>query len=258
MTTFVSALEHEDLLGMIDVTLPEEVGVLRAAVDAATTDAKRIGLVSADFNTSGVQGIDIAVDDLTLDTNFLEGGLAEVSVTGGRLSASFDPTAFPFGDKVRALLNNPTPGQVAADLGASDPPQLLMTVERDGRWYISIEYTAAEYVRRAAHLDEPGPVTRTPVGFDSPQRCSRSARSARPSTAATNCAVTTERSVVSACSYSPAGSRACHRSRWCNQVASGMCRRSAPSWRRRPPACTTWSMGRVCSIPRSGSSSTAR
>ena len=170
MTTFVSALEHEDLLGMIDVTLPEEVGVLRAAVDAATTDAKRIGLVSADFNTSGVQGIDIAVDDLTLDTNFLEGGLAEVSVTGGRLSASFDPTAFPFGDKVRALLNNPTPGQVAADLGASDPPQLLMTVERDGRWYISIEYTAAEYVRRAAHLDEPGPVTRTPVGFDSPQQ----------------------------------------------------------------------------------------
>lgn len=170
VTTFVSALEHEDLLGMIDVTLPEEVGALHAAVDSATADAKRIGLVSTGFNASGVQGIDIAVDDLTLDTNFLEGGVAEVSVTGGRLSASFDPTAFPFGDKVRALLGSSSPGQAATDLGASDPPQLLMTVERDGRWYVSVEYTAAEYVRRAAHLDEPGPVTRTPVGFDSPQQ----------------------------------------------------------------------------------------
>ncbi|MEO8266527.1 MAG: hypothetical protein ABI706_13590 [Ilumatobacteraceae bacterium] len=170
VTTFVSALEHEDLLGMIDVTLPEEVGVLRAAVDTASSDAKRIGLVSTDFNASGVKGIDISVDDLTLDTNFLEGGLAEVSVTGGRLSASFDPTAFPFGDKLRALLGSPSPGQVEADLGTSDTAQLLMTVERDGRWYVSIEYTVAEYVRRAAHLDEPGPVARTPVGFDSPQQ----------------------------------------------------------------------------------------
>ena len=43
VTTFVSAMEHEDLLGMIDVTLPEEVSVLRGAVDSATSDAKRVG-----------------------------------------------------------------------------------------------------------------------------------------------------------------------------------------------------------------------
>ena len=35
VTTFVSAMEHEDLLGMIDVTLPGEVVVLRGAVDSA-------------------------------------------------------------------------------------------------------------------------------------------------------------------------------------------------------------------------------
>jgi hypothetical protein len=171
VTTFVSALEHEDLLGMIDVTLPEEVGALRAAVDTATSDAKRIGLVSTDFNADGIQGVDVSVDDLTLDTNFLEGGLAAVTVTGGRVSASFDPTAFPFGEKVRALLGSSSPGQVVwTDLGTGDPAKLLMTVERDGRWYVSVEYTIAEYVRRAAHLDQPGPVTRTPVGFDSPQQ----------------------------------------------------------------------------------------
>ncbi len=170
VTTFVSAMEHEDLLGMIDVTLPEEVSVLHAAVDSATGDAKRIGLVSPDFNADGVKGIDISVDDLTLDTNFLEGGLAEVSVTGGRFSASFDPTAFPFGEKVRALLGSTTPGTAVGDISQSTTPYVLMTVERDGRWYISVEYTVAEYLRRATHLDEPGPVSRTPVGFDSPQQ----------------------------------------------------------------------------------------
>ena len=44
-----------------------------------------------------------------------------------------------------------------------------MTVERDGRWYVSVEYTVAEYVRRAAGWEIPAPVTRTPVGFDSPE-----------------------------------------------------------------------------------------
>jgi hypothetical protein len=169
VSAFVSALDHEDVLGMIDVTVPQEVDALHAAFDSATSDAKRIGLVAGDFDMGGVKGIDITVDDLTLDTNFLEGGLAAVTVTGGRLSASFDPTTFPFGDKMRALLASPSPGQIATDLGTGDPGQLLMTVEHEGRWYVSVEYTIAEYVRRAAHLDEPGPVTRTPVGFDSPQ-----------------------------------------------------------------------------------------
>lgn len=170
VTTFVSAIEQEDVLGMIDVTLPEEVGVLRGAVDSITSDAKRIDLLGDDFDTSGVQGIDISFDDLALDTNYLEGGMATVTATSGTVSASFDPKAFPFGDKVRDLLDDSQQASTAsASLGASDPPALLMTLERDGRWYVSIEYTIAEYVRQAAGWEVPGPVTRTPVGFASPE-----------------------------------------------------------------------------------------
>jgi hypothetical protein len=43
-----------------------------------------------------------------------------------------------------------------------------MTVERGGRWYVSLEYTIAEYVRHAAGWEIDGAVSRTPVGFDSP------------------------------------------------------------------------------------------
>lgn len=168
--TFVSAMGHEDILGMIDVTLPVEVDALRAAADSISSDAKRIGLLADDFNTSGVQGLDLGVDDLVLETNYLEGGLATVTATGGMFTASFDPQAFRFGEQVRAWLDAGQPVDTnVIDLALSDPNPLVMTVERDGRWYVSLEYTIAEYVRRANGWDIPGPVTRAPVGFDSPE-----------------------------------------------------------------------------------------
>ncbi len=170
VTAFVSAAEHEDLLGMIDVTLPDEVAVLRAAVDSVVGDAKRIDVLDAGFDSSGIQGVDISVDDLALDTNFYEGGLASVRATNGTLAMSFDPQAFPFGQKLRSLLTGAQDSITASvQLGSSDPIAQLMTVERDGRWYVSVEYTIAEYVRLAAGWDVPGPVARAPIGFDSPE-----------------------------------------------------------------------------------------
>jgi hypothetical protein len=166
--TFVSAMDNQDILGMIDVTLPVEVDALRAAADSISSEAKRIGVLADDFNTSGVQGLDLGVDDLVLETNYLEGGLATVTATSGMFTASFDPQAFRFGEQLRALLDAGQPVDTdVIDLALSDPRALVMTVERDGRWYVSLEYTIAEYVRRAAGWDIPGPVTRAPVGFDS-------------------------------------------------------------------------------------------
>ncbi len=168
VTTFVSAMENEDVLGMIDVTLPEEVGALRGAVDSITSDAKRVDLLGDDFDTGGVQGVDISIDDLALETNFFEGGLAAVTATSGTISATFDPLVFQFGDKARELLGDGDGASTAtADLATTDAS--VMTVERDGRWYVSLEYTLAEFIRQANGWEVPGPVSRTPVGFDSPE-----------------------------------------------------------------------------------------
>jgi hypothetical protein len=167
--TFASAVEHEDLLGAIDMTLPEEVGELRAAVDSITSDATRVGLLAGGFDASGVQGVDVSVDDLALDTEFLDGGLAKVTATGGTVNATFDPQVFPFGDKVRAVLGSDLHMSTASHtLGSADSMSSVMTVERSGRWYVSLEYTIAEYVRQAAGWEIAGAVSRTPVGFDSP------------------------------------------------------------------------------------------
>ncbi|MEP7046291.1 MAG: hypothetical protein ABI949_06425 [Ilumatobacteraceae bacterium] len=171
VSTFVSAVEHEDVLGVIDVTMPEEVGALRSALDSTTADAKRVDLLSDDFNANGVKGVDVSVDDLALDTEFLEGGLAVVTATSGTVNVSFDPRAFPFGDKVRALIGDSAVGGTAStSLGNTGTRALLVTVQRDGRWYVSLEYTVAEYIRRASGWEMPGAVSRTPVGFDSPEQ----------------------------------------------------------------------------------------
>ena len=169
VTDFVSAAEHEDVLGMIDMTLPEEVATLRAAIDSIVADAKRIDVLDTGFDSSGVKGIDISVNDLVLDTNFYEGGLASVRATGGTFGLAFDPQVFPFGQKLRSALPDAQSSTSSVQLGGSDQIAQLMTVQRDGRWYVSIEYTIAEYVRLAAKWDVPGPVTRAPIGFDSPE-----------------------------------------------------------------------------------------
>jgi hypothetical protein len=175
VTTFVSAIDHSDVLGMIDVTLPEEVGVLRDAVDSTTSDAKRLELLGNDFDASGIKGVGMSFKDLRLETNYLDGGLATVTATGGTFDLSFDPKTFPFGAKVRALLTDGQASNRAKDLGtATNPPALLMTVERDGRWYVSLEYTIAEYIRRSAGLDLPDAVTRSPIGSDSPEGAANS------------------------------------------------------------------------------------
>lgn len=170
VTAFVSALEHEDILGMIGVTLPEEVSALRAAVDSISADAKRVDLLGDDFDAAGVKGLDVSVDGLALDANFFEGGLAAVSATAGTINASFDPKVFPFGDQLRAALDDSSEGgSLVVAFGDTDKAFEVMTVERDGRWYVSVEYTLAEYVRQLNGWEVPGPVSRTPVGFDSPE-----------------------------------------------------------------------------------------
>jgi hypothetical protein len=167
--TFASAMDHEDVLGMIDVTLPEEVSALRAAVDSITSDAKRVGLLADSFDAGDVDGLDISVDDLALETNFLEGGLAAVTVTSGTVNASFDPKTFSFGNELRLLIGDDSQTvATTASIANPDSPVAVMTVERDGRWYVSVEYTLAELIRQSNGWEVPGPVTRSPVGFDTP------------------------------------------------------------------------------------------
>jgi hypothetical protein len=167
---FSEALEREDVLGMIDVTVPEEVTALRAVLDDATKEVERVGILDESFSLEAVAGIDVAVPGLTLTTENLDTDLAVVTATGGTLDATFDPASFPLGSIVRDVVGDELAvTQLSHPLAGSDPSVMLATVARDGRWYVSLGFTVAEYARLATGAEFPPPVAIERVGSESPE-----------------------------------------------------------------------------------------
>jgi hypothetical protein len=167
---FVDALEREDVLGMIDVALPEELSTLRAIFEDATTEVERIGLLDEAFSLAAVEGIDVTIPGLTLTTEHLDTDLAVVSATAGTVDATFDPALFPLGSVIREVLGDELAARnLSHSLAGADPSVMLATVARDGRWYVSLGFTVAEYARRAAGAAFPAPIAIARVGLDSPE-----------------------------------------------------------------------------------------
>ena len=114
-------------------------------------------------------GLDVSFADVDLVTESLDDGLAVVTLAGGSASWTFDPAAFPLGADLRdALADELAVTTDAASFAELDEPLRLATVERDGRWYVSVSYTVAEYARRASGLELPA-TPLTAVGADSPE-----------------------------------------------------------------------------------------
>jgi hypothetical protein len=166
---FVAATADEDILGMIDALDPAEVPAARRATERGRADAVEADLVSEGFSLDGLDGLDVAFADLDLVTESLDDGLAVVTIAGGSASWTFDPAAFPLGADLReALAGELAVTTDAASFAELDEPLQLATVERDGRWYVSVSYTVAEYARRASGLELPA-TPLTAVGADSPE-----------------------------------------------------------------------------------------
>ncbi len=164
---FADALAAEDLLGMIDVTLPEEVGALRVAFDDAMREAKRLDLLDESFALDHVAGVDVVIDGLELTTEALAPDLVAVSPSAGSWSATFDQSAFAFGDSLRGsdLLAS------GSGTGGSliDSQARLVTVERDGKWFVSLGMSVAEAIRVNAGAEPPSSLGVLTEGSPTPE-----------------------------------------------------------------------------------------
>ena len=147
-----AAVSHEDALAAADVLAPEEVRSLSGTVDLAAKKAQELAL--AENASAPLTGLDLSVDGLNLSTESLADGYAKVTVAGGTISARTDNGRFsPL--MQRALRNSKNSSAQAdlATLGRDEGlPTFVMTVQRDGHWYVSAAYTALEYIRVANHL----------------------------------------------------------------------------------------------------------
>ncbi len=167
----LSAMENEDVLGMMDVLLPGERETLKDPLVELTDELSRIEVLSADASLADVAGVDIELHDeqVKVDrTNVDDIVNLEISARG---TGTIDGERLPLGDLVKD--NLPDDADLS-DLDASgDPDEELETfpitaVEQDGRWYLSIFHSVAENARRTAEepVDIPAEGV-TPAGGDS-------------------------------------------------------------------------------------------
>ncbi len=166
----MASVEAEDVLGALDTMLPEEIAAFRHSLDDVKSEATRVGLLDEKLSFSGVAGLDIKAEGLQLVTEELGDKLAIVRATGGTMTTSIDPATFAFGRPLMDIVGDQLKPTTAVTDFARDSV-FLATVERDGRWYVSLTYSAAEALRRQSSepLNVPPSRTDPAEGFETPE-----------------------------------------------------------------------------------------
>lgn len=145
----VSAVASEDVLGALEALAPAERTGLADRLRDFAGELGRLGVLAGGLDLGRVAGADVQVDGLTLRTEPLAGGVAVVVVTGGTGRVVIDPAVPALGPAAHRLLGTgPVRSPAPLDLGSRG--LRLATVRRDGGWFVSLAYTAAEALRRDA------------------------------------------------------------------------------------------------------------
>ena len=141
----LASLENEDVLGLLDVLLPGERELFRQPAIDFVAELSRLEVLSPAADLAKIDGIDLSVTGGSVqvrNTNVADITNIELS---GELTATVDGEALPIGDLLRDVADD-----VEADLSELDETTSteldapLTAVEVDGRWYLSLFYSAAE------------------------------------------------------------------------------------------------------------------
>ncbi|MCZ7537018.1 MAG: hypothetical protein M5T61_14690 [Acidimicrobiia bacterium] len=168
------AVSAEDPLAAAGALAPGEVRTLSRTLDAAGHRAADLDLVA----TAGapLAGVDLDVRDLALATEDLAPGYAKVVVLDGSLTA--ETNAAEMSDLLRrAGVHDSAASVEAAELRQRDIQPFLMAVESGDGWYVSVAYTALEYLRVLNDLPAPdygsGLAALSSLGASSPEDAAR-------------------------------------------------------------------------------------
>jgi hypothetical protein len=172
---FAGAVSDEDIVSAITMMPPSEVGSVHELYEPVIELLVRNDALDEDGNP--LQGVDIEIADLQLETEDLADGITKVRITGGRVTldivaAELDEQirqGSPYMEDVHEELDladldslvaeaNAELESLGADSGV-EPGALsgvfLMTVREGDRWYVSPTYTLAEVAREALGLPAP-------------------------------------------------------------------------------------------------------
>ena len=153
-----AAADGEDAVTALSMLPPGEVGPivdLYADVEAKATST---GVASAE---DPFAGFDLSLTDVQVQTEELGDDVAAVTVTSGTVSWSLDPDQLQGPLRIDSYGEMRTATTGEADLvevtrqAAAGAPLRIMTVQRDGTWYVSPMYTLLEAWRTDQGLPAP-------------------------------------------------------------------------------------------------------
>lgn len=164
---FLASVEDGDALGALEQLLPAERDAVRDSLVDLVDELNRLEVLDTDLGD--VSGVEVDFEGVELASE-VDGDLARVTASGGRVSYAVGLAGPPLGDFLRDLLGDDLP---AAERGSSEIEEsddFLVTVERGGRWYLSFGYTLAEQARvaRGTSLEDLGPGVAA-TGAESPE-----------------------------------------------------------------------------------------
>lgn len=150
----LDALDDEDALGAVDVLLPGERETFREPMQRFVTRLADWDVLSDD-NLSGIGGIDITVTDRDVqveETNVDD--IVNLTVSAS-LASKVDGEALPIGDWLREQIGDDEIAQIDEESEPTDGTFPVTAVQKDGRWYLSLFYTAAEQARLQTDFEIP-------------------------------------------------------------------------------------------------------
>jgi hypothetical protein len=143
-----------DVLGVMDSLLPGERDIMRDRAQRLVGNLRELGVLSEDADLGDVSGVEITLSDMQYDP--VETNVDDITdvLVSGSIDASVDGEQLPIGD---LIIDRFLDGE-ALDVNESDSGEfedmMLTTVEQDGRWYVSLAYTIAEYARTGGNPDD--------------------------------------------------------------------------------------------------------
>ena len=173
VAAMATAASNEDALGMLAVLAPSEVGTFSELYPDLLEWAAREGHIE---NEDWLAGVDIEISGLDTEATYLHPDVAIVELRAGTLSITVDAEVADswyvdrFGleytrtvDEMLAQLQDSVSESQddIIDFGLGELFELqapdaihVMTIRRDGRWYVSPYYSVAEFARRITDLPQ--------------------------------------------------------------------------------------------------------
>jgi hypothetical protein len=148
-TALLTAIENEDVLGMVDVLSPGERELFRQTLIDLVSELTRLEVLSPEADLADISGLDIALQNEAVTaraTNVPD--IVNVDLAADA-TTTVDGETVPIG---ALITDNVDPDDLTEMRGTDETSTeqfdlSLTAVEQDGRWYFSLFYTAAEALR---------------------------------------------------------------------------------------------------------------